>query len=176
MSSTVEAGLHAGGVEVGACCSEAVAGCSKTEGGDGPPPGPATVTASGAYASHPATGLPGTGGLASGPGGSGCSRPGTGGLTSGPGSCSGEGRPAPAPAIRFEVLDATAMACFAPDSFDIIVDKGCLDCFVSGEGQDRIHDYLRELARVLKPSGRLLLVPVNGGCKCGRIIITHVSI
>ena len=30
-------------------------------------------------------------------------------------------------------------------STDVVVDKGCLDCFVSGEGQADVEQYLREV-------------------------------
>ena len=38
--------------------------------------------------------------------------------------------------LRFTVGDALALEACAPDSCaDVVVDKGCLDCFVSGAGE-----------------------------------------
>lgn len=48
-------------------------------------------------------------------------------------------------------------------SFDVVLDKGCLDCFVSGRGHGDIATYFGQLRRLLTPgTGRLLLIPVNG--------------
>lgn len=64
--------------------------------------------------------------------------------------------------LSFQVMDSTDMSKFETDSFDIICDKGCLDCFVSGEGHAQIDRYLSEVARLLSDDGQFLLVPVNG--------------
>jgi|EP01049_Picozoa_sp_SAG25_P000438 ubiquinone/menaquinone biosynthesis C-methylase UbiE len=53
-------------------------------------------------------------------------------------------------------------AVYDAESFDLIIDKGCLDCFVSGRGHADISAYLLQLRRLLSPAGRLLLLPVNG--------------
>mmetsp|Transcript_386 Transcript_386/g.1300 ORF Transcript_386/g.1300 Transcript_386/m.1300 type:complete len:292 (+) Transcript_386:69-944(+) len=64
--------------------------------------------------------------------------------------------------IEFEVVDVgTGLSTVADRSIDVVVDKGCLDCFVTGAGEHRLAMYLSEIARVLKDSGRLLLVAVN---------------
>ena len=54
-------------------------------------------------------------------------------------------------------------AIYSADSIDILLDKGCLDCFVSGRGHADIVVYLAQLRRLIAPpSGKLLLLPVNG--------------
>lgn len=40
--------------------------------------------------------------------------------------------------------------------------QGCLDCFVTGDGEGDVGRYLATLARVLAPGGRALLFAVNG--------------
>lgn len=64
--------------------------------------------------------------------------------------------------LRFSTGDARALD--VPDaSSDIVLDKGCLDCFVSGDGEEDVARYLRELSRVLRrPHGRVLILAVNG--------------
>lgn len=66
--------------------------------------------------------------------------------------------------LRFTVGDALALEACAPDGCaDVVVDKGCLDCFVSGAGEADVGRYLAQLARVVrKPHGRVLLLAVNG--------------
>lgn len=54
------------------------------------------------------------------------------------------------------------MQCLGVGSASIVVDKGCLDCFVSGGGEGSVGTYLRQVGRVLRPDGRFVLVPVNG--------------
>lgn len=65
-----------------------------------------------------------------------------------------------APAVDFACADARHLP-FRAGSFDVIVDKGCLDCFVGGGAADRAA-YLRELRRVLRPRGALVLCSVSG--------------
>jgi ubiquinone/menaquinone biosynthesis C-methylase UbiE len=64
--------------------------------------------------------------------------------------------------LRFTVGDARKLD--APDaSADLVLDKGCLDVFVSGEGQADVRGYLAQLSRVVRrPHGRVLLLAVNG--------------
>eukprot|EP01023_Acetabularia_acetabulum_P057771 TRINITY_DN6742_c1_g1_i2.p1 TRINITY_DN6742_c1_g1~~TRINITY_DN6742_c1_g1_i2.p1 ORF type:complete len:274 (+),score=49.48 TRINITY_DN6742_c1_g1_i2:107-928(+) len=65
--------------------------------------------------------------------------------------------------LKFEVGDGKCLKEVVGDTkFDIVVDKGCLDCFISGQGTQDVHQYLQQLAQVLKPSGTLFIVPVNG--------------
>eukprot|EP00803_Ostreobium_quekettii_P007586 evm.model.scf_2886.1 EVM.evm.TU.scf_2886.1 scf_2886:10565-11704(-) len=65
--------------------------------------------------------------------------------------------------IGFSVLDALNLdERFGAGSVDVVVDKGCLDCFVSGGGERSIERFLGQVARVLAPWGVLVLVPVNG--------------
>ena len=71
--------------------------------------------------------------------------------------------------LRFLVADARRLP-FPSNSFDIVLDKGCLDCFISGEGARDAPLYLREIVRVLRPSGVLLCVPVNG---CDIVALLH---
>ncbi|KAJ1453307.1 S-adenosyl-L-methionine-dependent methyltransferase [Pelagophyceae sp. CCMP2097] len=52
---------------------------------------------------------------------------------------------------------------FRDGSFDVLIDKGCLDCFVSrAEGSRMCHEYLRQVSRVLAPQGVLVLCAVSG--------------
>lgn len=55
------------------------------------------------------------------------------------------------PGLRFEVVDAVDMQGIRPNSAAIVLDKGCLDCFVSGGGEASIGAYLEQVARVLQP-------------------------
>ena len=65
--------------------------------------------------------------------------------------------------IVYHVADARDMRDLYPDkSFDVVFDKGCLDCFVTGDGEADIARYLHEVSRVLTPGGRALFVCVNG--------------
>ena len=51
---------------------------------------------------------------------------------------------------------------YEPGSFDIVIDKGCLDCFVSGRGHNDVAAYLAQLALLLNSDeGTLILLPVN---------------
>ena len=64
--------------------------------------------------------------------------------------------------LRFSTGDARALDV-ADASAHIVLDKGCLDCFVSGDGEEDVARYLRELSRVLRrPHGRVLILAVNG--------------
>jgi len=67
------------------------------------------------------------------------------------------------PGLRFFVDDARQLAAVPSSSVDVLCDKGCLDCFVTGDGDTRDLDaYLAAAARVLRPGGRALLLAVNG--------------
>jgi SAM-dependent methyltransferase len=46
--------------------------------------------------------------------------------------------------------------------FDLLVDKGCLDCFVTGSGDLDIEQYFQQVHSCLAPGGRWVLIPVNG--------------
>eukprot|EP00696_Hemimastix_kukwesjijk_P000100 gnl/Hemi2/10151_TR3521_c0_g1_i1.p1 gnl/Hemi2/10151_TR3521_c0_g1~~gnl/Hemi2/10151_TR3521_c0_g1_i1.p1 ORF type:complete len:359 (+),score=114.36 gnl/Hemi2/10151_TR3521_c0_g1_i1:42-1079(+) len=60
--------------------------------------------------------------------------------------------------IQFDVMDAKNLT-FPSASFDIVVDKGCLDCFVNGgSSPEGLAQYLSGLARVLEPAAGCLLV------------------
>ncbi|KAJ8907184.1 hypothetical protein NDN08_003666 [Rhodosorus marinus] len=64
--------------------------------------------------------------------------------------------------IDFRVMDVTqGLQGIRSSSFSVVVDKGCLDCFVTGEGTSKLAGYLKEVARVLKGNGSFLLLPVN---------------
>lgn len=64
--------------------------------------------------------------------------------------------------IDFLVMDvAHGLQGIRSSSFSVVVDKGCLDCFVTGEGTSKLAAYLQEVARVLKGNGSFLLLPVN---------------
>ena len=64
------------------------------------------------------------------------------------------------PQLLFYVADATDMGLFPDGSFDVVVDKGCLDCFVSSRAYDRAPKLLKELSRVLADDGLLFLLAV----------------
>eukprot|EP01025_Chloroclados_australasicus_P060118 TRINITY_DN7676_c0_g1_i1.p2 TRINITY_DN7676_c0_g1~~TRINITY_DN7676_c0_g1_i1.p2 ORF type:complete len:187 (-),score=24.25 TRINITY_DN7676_c0_g1_i1:93-653(-) len=78
--------------------------------------------------------------------------------------------------MQFMVGDGKLLQeCVGDNKFDIVIDKGCLDCFVSGSGEQDIIQYLQQLSQVLKPDGVLFLVPVNGAdilhlLKTGKIL------
>jgi len=55
-------------------------------------------------------------------------------------------------AARFEVGDVLALAAFAGDSFDLVVDNHCLHCIVAADDRART---LASIHRVLAPGGRL---------------------
>ena len=58
----------------------------------------------------------------------------------------------PAACIEYSVMDARDMSSLADGSMDIIVDKGCLDCFLnSADGWKDIRRYIDEVVRVLTP-------------------------
>ena len=81
-------------------------------------------------------------------------------------------RAAAAPAaarLRFSVGDARSLEAVADGAADVVVDKGCLDCFVTGEGDSDVGRYLATVQRVLAPGGRALLFAVNGA-DVGRLL------
>jgi len=57
-------------------------------------------------------------------------------------------------------LDASAFADTVPlGSFDVVLDKGCLDCMASGAGSaSNVEKILQQVQRALKPGGKFLLV------------------
>ena len=62
------------------------------------------------------------------------------------------------PQLRFLVQDVRAMT-FAPQSYDVIVDKGTLDAILCGAESNRhATAMLSECHRVLKDDGRLLII------------------
>lgn len=70
----------------------------------------------------------------------------------------------PAADMRFDVADAVDMATVESGSCAFVVDKGCLDCFVNSKSPgalSRVQQYVAEVARVLAPGGRYLLLPTN---------------
>ena len=68
------------------------------------------------------------------------------------------------PAVTFLAADACDMSKVlgAGKAFDVVFDKGCMDCFVSGDGEGDLAKYLKEVAAVVAPHGRALFVSVNG--------------
>lgn len=63
--------------------------------------------------------------------------------------------------IDYRCMDAKDMTELEAESFDLIIDKGCLDCFVNGaDSRKWIPTYLSGLRRLLKPDGKLLLIEV----------------
>jgi SAM-dependent methyltransferase len=71
-------------------------------------------------------------------------------------------RPGAHAGLRFWAADARELAGVPDASVDILLDKGCLDCFVTGDGEADVARYLAAVARVLRPHGRALLLAVNG--------------
>ena len=65
--------------------------------------------------------------------------------------------------LKFWAADARTLHGVPDTSVDVLLDKGCLDCFVTGDGG--AHDvaaYLEAVARVLRgPNARVLLLAVN---------------
>jgi SAM-dependent methyltransferase len=110
-----------------------------------------------------------------------------GGGNGGGGDC-GDGEVSAAPIMRFLAADAREMSSVLaarseegslslasssssssfsfssslPQLFDVVFDKGCMDCFVSGDGAGDLVRYLSEVAAVLSPDGVALFVSVNG--------------
>jgi ubiquinone/menaquinone biosynthesis C-methylase UbiE len=71
-------------------------------------------------------------------------------------------RPGAHPRLRFWAGDARELDGVPDASVDVLLDKGCLDCFVTGDGEADVARYLAAVARVLRPDGRALLLAVNG--------------
>jgi SAM-dependent methyltransferase len=73
-------------------------------------------------------------------------------------------RTQPSLADTFHVGDCTCMPEYATQSFDLVLDKGCLDALISGgeaaeTGENEaVHKLMAEAGRVLKHGGLLLLV------------------
>jgi len=65
--------------------------------------------------------------------------------------------------LRFWAADARSLDGVADASVDVLLDKGCLDCFVTGDGgAEDVAAYLSAVARVLRgPHARALLLAVN---------------
>ena len=65
--------------------------------------------------------------------------------------------------LRFWAADARQLTGVPDASVDVLLDKGCLDCFVTGDGgADDVAAYLSAVARVLRgPHARALLLAVN---------------
>lgn len=56
--------------------------------------------------------------------------------------------------LKFEVLDITDMSRFSHGEFDVVIDKGCLDCLLCGDNStDRTLTALKHISRVLRPGG-----------------------
>jgi len=59
---------------------------------------------------------------------------------------------------KWDCGDVTAMP-YANDSFDYVIDKAVVDAMLCQEGGTRVSQlYLKQVARVLKPTGQLLAV------------------
>ena len=65
--------------------------------------------------------------------------------------------------LKFWAADARALDGVPSASVDVLLDKGCLDCFVTGDGgAEDVAAYLAAVARVLRgPHARALLLAVN---------------
>ena len=65
--------------------------------------------------------------------------------------------------LKFWAADARTLHGVPDASVDVLLDKGCLDCFVTGDGGvEDVAAYLAAVARVLRgPNARVLLLAVN---------------
>eukprot|EP00884_Botryococcus_braunii_P018772 jgi/Botrbrau1/5579/Bobra.97_2s0010.1 len=78
-----------------------------------------------------------------------------------------------APGLTWEACDLTQTTHWLPASFDLVVDKAMLDTFLSKQGQEgpgwvapaegngRSQLYLREMARILRPGGNLVIITLK---------------
>jgi len=62
--------------------------------------------------------------------------------------------------MKWEVASVEDMTEFAADdAFDVVIDKGCLDCILCGdESTKRITGALKEVSRALKPGGTFISI------------------
>ena len=74
--------------------------------------------------------------------------------------------------VTYLVEDASSLTSLADNSFDIVLDKGCLDCFVSAPDASfaRRDAFLRSVTRVLDDGGVYLCMPV-----CGVDVVTLLT-
>lgn len=59
------------------------------------------------------------------------------------------------------VMDATNLSFFPDHYFDMVTEKGCLDCFVNGTGRALVPTYFQQIKRVLRPDGHFLMITVS---------------
>ena len=74
--------------------------------------------------------------------------------------------------VTYLVEDASSLSSLEDNSFDVVLDKGCLDCFVSAPDASfaRRDAFLRSLQRVLDADGVYLCMPV-----CGVDVVTLLT-
>ena len=74
--------------------------------------------------------------------------------------------------VTYVCEDVSSLASFEDGSFDVILDKGCLDCFVSAPDASfaRREAFLRSVTRVLAKDGVYVCMPV-----CGVDVVTLLN-
>ena len=74
--------------------------------------------------------------------------------------------------VIYLVEDASSLSSLEDNSFDVVLDKGCLDCFVSAPDASfaRRDAFLRSVQRVLDDGGVYLCMPV-----CGVDVVTLLT-
>ena len=66
------------------------------------------------------------------------------------------------PKMKFKVMDILNMNEFKENSFEIVIDKGALDCILcGGKSTDNFEKSLSEIYRVLYPGGKYIMISFN---------------
>ncbi len=65
------------------------------------------------------------------------------------------------PGLSWQVMDCRNME-FDDETFDAVLDKGCLDTLLAGEtSQDNVSDFLEGVARIIKTGGTYMCISVG---------------
>lgn len=63
------------------------------------------------------------------------------------------------PSLKFDVMDVRNMSPYTDGQFDLILDKGTLDCLTTGDNTEMdVNSMLDECYRVLKTNGHYILI------------------
>ena len=66
------------------------------------------------------------------------------------------------PKMKFKVMDILNMKEFEENSFEIVIDKGALDCILcGGKSKDNFEKALSEIYRILCPGGKYIMISFN---------------
>ena len=66
------------------------------------------------------------------------------------------------PKMKFKVMDILNMKEFEENSFEIVIDKGALDCILCGEkSKENFEKSLSEIYRILCPDGKYIMISFN---------------